>query len=124
MKQLADKVNVDQKIAEYIVSILTVTRPENSHKAQSGKQIVNTANTADITRYIQFGASPRAGIAMIQCAKIHAMFEARDYVLPEDVKAVAKNILRHRLVLSYEAIADSITSDKIIDRILTFVPIP
>ena len=61
---------------------------------------------------------------MLQCAKVHAMFEGREFVLPEDIKAVAMNILRHRIVLSYEAAADNVTSDEIIGRILDFVPVP
>ena len=93
-------------------------------KAQGGRTLVNTANSNDITRYIHFGASPRAGIAMLQCAKVKAMFAGRDFVLPEDIKAVALNVLRHRLVLSYEAAADNITTDDIITRILDFIPLP
>lgn len=124
MREAADTVTCDDKLVEYIVSILTVTRPEETHKQQNGRIIVNTVNTSDITRYIHFGASPRAGIAMLQCAKVHALFEGRDFVLPEDIKAVAKNVLRHRLVLSYEAAADNITADEIISRILDFVPVP
>ncbi len=125
MKTAADKITCDEKLVEYIVSILTVTRPENSnHKQQNGRTIVNTTNTNDITRYIQFGASPRAGIAMLQAAKVHALFAGRDFLLPEDIKAVALNVLRHRLVLSYEAAADNVSSDEIISRILDFVPLP
>ena len=125
MKTSADQVACDEKLIEYIVSILTVTRPEEaSHKQQTGRTIVNTTNTNDITRYIHFGASPRAGIAMLQCAKVHALFESRDFVLPEDIKAVALNVLRHRLVLSYEAAADNVSADEIISQILDFVPVP
>lgn len=112
LKSLADSVTCDDKLVEYIVSILNVTRP-------SGK-----VNKNDITRYINFGASPRAGIAILQCAKVHAVIEGRDYLLPEDIKAVALNVLRHRLVLSYEAAADNITTDEIITRILEYVPVP
>ena len=61
---------------------------------------------------------------MLLCAKVSALFAGRDFVLPEDIKAVAPNVLRHRLVLSYEAAADSVTSDEIIARILDFVPLP
>jgi MoxR-like ATPase len=104
----------DDKIIEYIVSITTVTR------ASSGKKI----SGHDITRYISFGASPRAGIALLQCAKVSALLKGRSFVLPEDVKTVAPDVLRHRLVLSYEAAADSITADEIISRILDFVPVP
>ena len=104
----------DDKIVEYIVSLIAVTRPSSGKKA-SGH---------DITRYITFGASPRAGIALLQCAKVSALFQGRSFVLPEDVKTVAADVLRHRLVLSYEAAADSITADEIISRILDFVPVP
>lgn len=124
LKSAAEKVTCDEKLVEYIVSILTVTRPENSKRQQAGRTLVNTANTNDITRYIHFGASPRAGIAMLQCAKVHAMIDGRDFVLPEDIKAVALNVLRHRLVLSYEAAADNVTADDIITRILDFIPVP
>ncbi len=124
LRKAAAMVSCDEKLIEYIVSILTVTRPENSKKQQSGRTLVNTANSNDITRYIHFGASPRAGISMIQCAKVKAMFAGRDFVLPEDIKAVALNVLRHRLVLSYEAAADNVTADDIITRILDFIPLP
>lgn len=124
MKEAADKITYSEKLVEYIVSILTVTRPESSKKQQAGRTLVNTANSNDITRYIHFGASPRAGIAMLQCAKVKALFAGRDFVLPEDIKAVALNVLRHRLVLSYEAAADNVTADDIISRILDFIPVP
>ena len=124
MKEAADKITCNEKLVEYIVSILTVTRPESSKKQQTGRTLVNTANSNDITRYIHFGASPRAGIAMLQCAKVKALFAGRDFVLPEDIKAVALNVLRHRLVLSYEAAADNVTADDIISRILDFIPVP
>ncbi len=124
MKEAADKITCSEKLVEYIVSILTVTRPESSKKQQTGRTLVNTANSNDITRYIHFGASPRAGIAMLQCAKVKALFAGRDFVLPEDIKAVALNVLRHRLVLSYEAAAVNVTADDIISRILDFIPVP
>ena len=114
MRAAADKITCDDKIVDYIVNILSVTRPSAAKEK----------STHDITRYIHFGASPRAGIAMMQCAKVHALFAGRDFVLPEDVKAVALNVLRHRLVLSYEAAADNITADDIISRILDFIPVP
>ena len=126
LKEAADKIACDDKIIEYIVSILTVTRPSegNSAKNPTDKSHRNAINANDITRYILYGASPRAGIALLQCAKIHALFSGREFVLPEDIKAVALNVLRHRLVLSYEAAADNITADEIISRILDFIPLP
>ena len=120
MRVLADKITCDDKLVEFIVSILTVTRPE-PQRNQTGKQSVNTS---DVTRYIHFGASPRAGIAMLQCAKVHAMLEGRAFVLPADIKAVALNVLRHRIVLSYEAAADNVTADEIITRVLSYIPVP
>ena len=114
LRKLLARIVCDDAIVSYIVSIISVTRP-SSEKKQSEH---------DITRYITFGASPRAGIALLQCAKAAALFQGRSFVLPEDVKYVATNVLRHRLVLSYEAAADSVSADEIILRILDFVPVP
>lgn len=113
-KKLVDSIVCDDKIIEYIVSIISVTRPELAG-AQKGN---------DILRYITFGASPRASIALCKCAKARALFEGRTFVLPEDVKASAKAVLRHRLVLSYEAAADNITPDDLIEKIIAFIPVP
>ena len=126
MRNAADKITCDDKIVDYIVNILSVTRPAaNQEKNAHRMETVHRDNkSSDITRYINFGASPRAGIAMMQCAKVHALFAGRDFVLPEDVKAVALNVLRHRLVLSYEAAADNVSADEIITRILDFIPVP
>lgn len=112
-RDLNSQIVCDDKIVEYIVQIISVTR--KSAKKQSEH---------DITRYITFGASPRAGIAILQCAKATALLAGRSFVLPEDVKAVAPLVLRHRVVLSYEAAADSITADDIIAKILDFIPVP
>ncbi|MBR1639330.1 MAG: MoxR family ATPase [Treponema sp.] len=119
LKKQGAAVTCDDKLVEYIVSILNVTRAGTGSGSGAG-----AAASHDITRYIQFGASPRAGIAMLQCAKVHAMFADRNFVLPEDIKAVAADVLRHRLVLSYEAAADNISSDDIITRILSYIPLP
>ena len=122
LKKLADSISCDEKLIDYIVAILTVTRPAEGHSGRNAHSA--RVNSADITRYIQFGASPRAGIAILQCAKVHALIQGCDYVLPEDVRAVAVNVLRHRLVLSYEAAADNVTPDEIIQKILDFIPVP
>ncbi len=113
LQRILDSVTCDDSIVEYIVSIVSVTRT-----------ITATSKKNDISKYISFGASPRSGIAMLQCAKAHAMFSGRSFVTPEDVNAVALSVLRHRLVLSYEAAADGVTADDIISRILSFVPVP
>ncbi|MBQ1627965.1 MAG: MoxR family ATPase [Treponema sp.] len=112
-RELNSQIVCDDKIVEYIVQIISVTRPSAKKQTEH-----------DITRYITFGASPRAGIALLQCAKATALLSGRSYVLPEDVKAVAKLVLRHRIVLSYEAAADSVSADDIIAKILDFIPVP
>ncbi len=112
-RELNTSIVCDEKIVEYIVQIVSVTRPSNKKQ-----------NQHDITRYIKVGASPRAGISMLKCAKATAMLSGRSFVLPEDVKSVASMVLRHRIVLSYEAAADGVTSDEIIAKILDFIPVP
>jgi MoxR-like ATPase len=77
-----------------------------------------------IYRYIAFGASPRGTIALHRIARILALFEGRSYVSPEDVKAACYPVLRHRIVLSYEAEADGLDADTVISRLLAFVPLP
>jgi MoxR-like ATPase len=112
-----DKIVCDDKIIEYIVSLVTVTRPVPDEK--KGKR-----RSEDILKYIAFGASPRASLALHRCAKVRALFEGRNFVLPEDVKKAAPAVLRHRLVLSYEAAADGVTSDDLIAKILAVLPLP
>ena len=113
-RNLLDSIVCDDRIIEYIVSIISVTRPEIAG-AQKGN---------DILRYISYGASPRASIALAKCAKARALFQGRTFVLPEDVKVCAPSVLRHRLVLSYEAGADGVTADELIDKIISFIPVP
>ncbi len=113
-RALLDSIVCDDRIIEYIVSIISVTRPEIAG-AQKGN---------DILRYISYGASPRASIALAKCAKARALFQGRSFVLPEDVKVCAPSVLRHRLVLSYEAGADGVTADELIDKIVSFIPVP
>jgi MoxR-like ATPase len=101
---LAASVHVDDRISRYIVQIVGATRKPTPH--------------------IAFGASPRATLALAHVAKGHAFLQGRAFVIPEDVKAVAHDALRHRLVLSYEAAAEQVTSDRLIDQILNAVPVP
>ncbi len=122
-RALLESVVCDDKIVEYIVSIISATRPVQE-KHMSGRLAVTSIKKDDITKYITYGASPRSGIALMQCAKVQALFAGRSFVLPEDVKAAAPSVLRHRLVLSYEAAADGVTSDDLISRILDLMPLP
>ena len=117
MRKTADSIHIDKKLAEYIVSIVTATRPPSAG-TQGGKV------SEGLYRNISFGASPRASIALQRCSKILALFSGKDYVSPEDIKIQAYPVLRHRLVLSYEAQAEGLDADTVISRILSHVPIP
>lgn len=129
-RNLLDEILCDEKLIEYIVSIVSATRPaqekNSAEKKSSGKISVRISSIKkdDAAKYISFGASPRAGIALLKCAKVQALFAGRNFVLPEDIKAAAPSVLRHRLVLSYEAAADNVSSDDIIARILDLMPLP
>jgi MoxR-like ATPase len=114
LKEAADLVRIDRGITEYIVSVVTATRPA----------AVRMAGKEGLYQYISFGASPRAAIALYRCCRIRALFEGRSFVSPEDVKVMALPVLRHRIVLSYEAEADGLDPDTVISRILAFVPVP
>jgi len=124
MQALLDKVNCDEKLIEYIVSIVAATRPVSEKKVVSKIAVRTMPKKDDISKYISFGASPRAGIALLQCAKAHALFSGREFVLPDDIKEAAPAVLRHRIVLSYEAAADGVTSDDLIQKILDLMPLP
>ena len=122
-RALLDTTVVDDKIVEYIVSLVAATRPAIEKKV-GGRLAVSSVKKDDVTRYISYGASPRSGIALLQCAKVYALFAGRSFVLPEDVKTAAPAVLRHRLVLSYEAAADGVTADDVIGRVLGLVALP
>ncbi len=125
MRQALPSVACDDKIIEYIVSIVSVTRPEQKSKGRAAdSRAAHGTRREDFLRYITFGASPRAGIALQKCAKAQALLDGRSYVLPDDVKKVVPAVLRHRLVLSYEAAADGLTTDDIITKILATLPVP
>ncbi len=111
LQKTASEILVDERIEEYIVAIITASRQKDD-AARS------------YTRFIDFGASTRATIYLYRCSKIKALFEGRTFVIPDDVKSVVYNILRHRIVLSYEAESDELTSDDIITQILKVVPVP
>lgn len=123
LRKLADLVHVDENIARYMVSVVESTRPLWA----SGLKPENAALKAGkegIYRYITYGASPRAVIALHRCAKIAALFAGNSFVKPEDVKRTALSVIRHRIVLSYEAEADGLDADAVILRLLSFVPVP
>jgi len=111
LRETAGSVLVDEKIEEYIVAIVTATRRRD-----------RAAFT--YARYIEYGASSRATIYLYRCAKINAMYEGRTFVLPDDVKAVAYDVLRHRIILSYEAESEELDTANVIEQVLKTVPVP
>lgn len=116
-----DKIIMEDKITEYILDITIATRPKE--RAQlSARQA--KANLKDLDSLIQYGASPRAAIMMALSAKAAAFMEGRAYVVPQDVKNVAPDILRHRIIISYEAEAENLTSNDIIKKILDELLVP
>ena len=110
--KLAARVHVDEKIGRYIVQIVNATRRPAEVRLPS------------LVPHIAYGASPRATLALAHVAKAWAFLQGRPYVVPEDVKAVAHDVLRHRLVLSFEAAAEQMTADRIVEQILGAVPVP
>jgi MoxR-like ATPase len=112
MQRAADRVYVDPALYEYAVRLATATRNPEKHGLQ------------ELNRYITFGASPRASINLILTGRALAYVRGRDYALPEDVLDMALDVLRHRLVLSFEALSDDVSSDSILRTILGRIPVP
>jgi len=116
LRRIADTIHVDDDISKYIVSVVTATRPASTRQArtrQSAAESAKAASSDSVYRYVSFGASPRASIALYRCCRILAMFEGRSFVSPEDVKTAALPVLRHRIVLSYEAEAEDMDADAV-----------
>jgi MoxR-like ATPase len=110
-RRLVDQVYVDEKLKDYIVDVIHATRNPETHG-------LNLAN------YIQFGASPRATIGLTLAAKAWAFLEGRAFVTPQDVKNIGMDVLRHRVIVSYEAEAEEVTSEDVVNRIFDSVPVP
>ena len=112
MQEFNQKIYADKKIKEYVADIVDATRnPE--------KYNLNTVNG-----YIEYGVSPRASLWLILAGKAHAMLNGRGYVIPEDIKSVCYDVLRHRILLTYEAEAEEITTDNIIEKIIEKIKVP
>ena len=110
-RQEAYKIHCSDAVEEYLIQLIMATR----HPEKYDESLKNT---------IAFGASPRATIALDKCAKINAWLAGRDFVTPEDVHAVVYDVLRHRIILSFEAQASGLSADDIITRLLKIVPLP
>ena len=110
-REIIDEIYIDEKIKDYILSIIFATREPAKYNL-------------DLADYIQYGASPRATIYLTLGARAHAFMQGRGYVTPQDVKSIAPDVLRHRVIISYEAEAEELTSEALIDRILSEIPVP
>lgn len=113
MRKEVESVYMDEKLYDYIVDIVFATRTPALYR-----------NLKELENYIEFGASPRASINLAKAAKAHAYMQNRNYVIPDDIKAISKDVLRHRIILSYEAEAEQLDSDMIISKIFDEVEVP
>lgn len=111
-RHVVQQVYVDEKIKDYVLDLIFATRYPTAN------------NLTDLEPLISFGASPRASIYLIMAARAHAFLKGRGFVTPEDVKQIAPDILRHRIVISYEAEAEEISSADIVQRILDQIEVP
>ena len=110
-RSLVDQIYLDQRLKDYIVDLVMVTRDPHQYGA-------------DLSQLIQYGASPRGTISLALASKANAFLNGRGYTTPEDVRALAPSVLRHRIILSYEAEAESVSTDDVIRMILDAVPVP
>jgi MoxR-like ATPase len=106
------QVYVDEKIKHYVLNLVLTTRNPGNN------------GLSDLRPYISFGASPRAGISLISAARAHAFIKGRGFVTPEDIKNIAPDVLRHRVLTTYEAEAENVTSADIVQRILDYTDVP
>lgn len=111
-REMVKQVYMDEKIEKYILDIIFATR------------FPDKVGLEKLVPMIAFGSSPRGSINLAQAAKVYAFLRKRAYVIPDDVRAMAKDVLRHRIGISYEAEAENISSEEIIDNILNVVPVP
>ena len=111
-RKVVQEVYVDEKIKDYIVSVVFATRSPKDHGLK------------DLQGFIEYGASPRASIALNMAARAHAFLRHRGYVTPEDVKAIGPDVLRHRVILTYEAEAEELTSEDVVKRVFDAVEVP
>jgi len=112
IREEALQVHMDEEIEAYIIELVSATRDPKAYGLE------------ELESYIEFGASPRASIDMYKAARAIAYLKGQDYVSPIEIAYIAKEILRHRIILSYEAQAEEVTQDQIIEKILAAVPIP
>lgn len=112
LKEAVATIHIDEEVERYMIALVTVTREPEKFGLES------------IKRYIQFGASPRVSIDMFKAVRAVAFLRGKDFVTPSDIASIIKELMRHRLVLSYEAEAEGITADELIEKIVKAVPVP
>ena len=112
IRELVKEIYVDDKIKDYVLDLVTATRNPEAFGLESLRPMIS------------FGASPRGGIFLIMAARAHAFMKGRNFVMPEDIKQLASDVLRHRVITTYEAEAENITSDDIVRQILDYVDVP
>jgi MoxR-like ATPase len=112
LQRKADEVFVHNALVDYAVRLVLATRTPADY------------GMPDVAQLIQYGASPRASLGIVRATRALALLRGRDYALPQDLQDIAPDILRHRLVLSYDALADDISADRIVERVLATVPMP
>jgi len=113
MREIVKDIYMETKIKDYILDIVFATREPKKYK-----------NLGDLADLIEYGSSPRASIYLAQAAKAHAFLEHRGYVTPDDIKAIGKDVLRHRIILTYEAEAEQITQEDIVNRLFDEIEVP
>ena len=111
-REIVDEIYMDDKIKDYVVEIIFATREPEKYGLK------------ELNNMIQFGASPRATIALTLAAKAHAFLQGRGYVVPQDIKDLAHDVLRHRIIVTYEAEAEGISSEDIITKVLNKIAVP
>ncbi len=112
VRKLVDEIYLDDRIERYIIDIIFATRDPKSYKLE------------ELATLIQYGASPRASIYLLIASKAYAFLQGRGYVVPQDVKTIGMDILRHRVIVSYEAEAEGKTSEDVIKKIFDEVKVP
>jgi MoxR-like ATPase len=111
LRRVAGSIRVADAIKGYVVDLVRATRDPSAYGL-------------DLAPYLELGASPRASLALVAASRGHALLSGRDYVTPHDVKSLARDVLRHRLVVSYEADAEGLSADELIGRVLDTIPVP
>jgi len=110
-RKIVDEVYIDDKVKDYIIDLVFATRNPDEYNL-------------DLKRYIEYGASPRATIYLTLASKAHAFIQGRGYVTPQDVKSIGMDVLRHRVIITYEAEAEDMTSEDVVQRIFDEVEVP